>query len=784
MKLRAWIIGNAPSIADLDMTRLKDEITFSFNRAYLAYEEWGWYPTYYCVIDSRMLKQTTEDVNKLIRSGKIKEFYLIEEGSEGIIKADNVHIIKFDTTGYNDHGGKWGFRPSNWKYCGDVAAFALQVAYSIGYREIYLAGVDMTWGDFGYTAPNKDVDHFRPDYESEKVRMSEIYKHAHKRSWEKSIKEATSEPYNLKMTITTPDSVLRQWLPYQPFETVPMQTPIINYDLWREKYKPVGISGCFRLRNEGQFMQAAIRSFLPFLDEAVLLVQPSSDDTAEKAEELAREHPDKVRVYYYPYIVDWIDTPGFYNNNPDEPGHLVHMSNYALSKCTFSWIAKVEGDVVALSTFGKITDAIAKDPYGTHYYGFVVLNLAGEEFNKFSKENPRNGGLDEAVFNNNPDLFKFHRKSKWETINIHHHTCMGWAGVHLKRCKEGKTDGWNGETYWKLTKANLTKALDEYANARQPYPGDDDPHGIDELFDTDWAKRIKEIAVIEKVVGPTVSVIVPTYNRPEMLGRALRSIQAQSMQDYEIIVVNDAGEDVSEIVAKYDKASYYVHEENKGLAGSRNTGLDHATGKYVSFLDDDDMLFPIHFSTLVNELDKGTKAAYTDAYRWENEQYLRRTLSENYSKERLHAGCPFYVHSVMLHRDVFDGHRFDESLPSHEDYDMWLTLSEEIDFKHLPFITAVYSHRGDGSQISHKPYHMGYFNKVRERHGVDNVLSIRDRKKLKMQDDGRGRYRVLKEFTGFVFGDCRRLEAGKILEIERAVGDEYQRAGYLDRVYP
>jgi glycosyltransferase involved in cell wall biosynthesis len=772
MKLRAWIIGNAPSIADLDMTRLKDEITFSFNRAYLAYEEWGWYPTYYCVIDSRMLRQTTEDINWLIKNSPIKAFYLHEEGSEGIIKADNVHLVSFDKYAQN-----WGFDPKKFKYCGDVAAFSLQVAYSIGYRELYIAGVDMSWGDFGETGPDKDTDHFRPDYETEKVRMSKVYAEGHQSSWKKSIEEATSEPYNLKMTVTTPDSKLRELLPYKPFETVPMQVPIINYELWKEKFKPIGISGCFRLRNESQFMTAAIESFLPFIDEAVLLVQPSSDETAEIAETLAKKHPKKVRVYYYPYIVDWIDTQGFYKNDTDKPGHLVHMSNYALSKCRYRWIAKVEGDVIALPTFSKISDAITKDPYGTHYYGFVILNLAGEDFDKFSKEHPRNECWDEAVFNNDPDLYHFYRKGKWETINIHDHKCMGWAGVHLKRCKKGLTEGWNGETYWKLTRANLTKSLDAYAENVKYYPGEDDPHGVEELFTTDW--KANAISEMVKRECPLVSVIVPTYNRPKMLERALRSIQAQSVQDYEIIVVNDAGEDVSEIVAKFDKASYYEHEENKGLAGSRNTGLDHATGKYVCFLDDDDVLFPVHFQVLVNELDKGwVEAVYTDAYRWENEVYLRRTLSADYSLTRLYSGCPFYVMCVMLRRDVFNGHRFDETLPSHEDYDMWLTLSREIEFKHLPFITAAYSHRGDGSQISHKPYHKGYFDKVRKKHGVEDVPDYRTQK----PKNRTGRYRVLRPFTGIVFGTLMDLPLGKILDIEADVAYEYERAGYVEEV--
>lgn len=208
---RAWIVGNAPSIAKLDMRKLKDEATFSFNRAYLAYDDWGWYPTYYAVIDPFILKQTAMDINTLIDSGKIKEFYFYREGADEIIKADNVHLL--------DLVDEWGFNPDRFKYCGDVAAFALQLAYYHGYRDIYLVGVDQSWGMHGETKPNADTDHFRPDYETDEVRMSKIYSDGHFNSWMQSIKEATAEPYNMKITTTT-KSRLNDCLPYIPFDEV------------------------------------------------------------------------------------------------------------------------------------------------------------------------------------------------------------------------------------------------------------------------------------------------------------------------------------------------------------------------------------------------------------------------------------------------------------------------------------------------------------------------------------------------------------------------------------
>ena len=136
----------------------------------------------------------------------------------------------------------------------------------------------------------------------------------------------------------------------------------IDWDGWRDKPKPFGFSGCFRLRNESQFMEVAILSHLPWLDEAVLVVQPSDDDTIERAERLASEHPNKIKVNYYWHEVDWIDTPEFYAKDPHAPGHMVHMSNWAFTQCQYSWIVKVEGDVIATGAFADVIDRVLFEP--------------------------------------------------------------------------------------------------------------------------------------------------------------------------------------------------------------------------------------------------------------------------------------------------------------------------------------------------------------------------------------------------------------------------------------
>lgn len=259
------------------------------------------------------------------------------------------------------------------------------------------------------------------------------------------------------------------------------------------KPKPFGISGCFRVRNDQEFMETSVESHIQYLDEAVLLVQPSSDDTVAIAYDLERRYPDKVRVEWYPVAPVWIDDPRFPNIPVNSIYSAVYMSNYALSKCRFSWIAKTEADVYCLSPFEQIVDLIHKNPDRYMYYGRVLLNLAGENFNQFSATNPRTWGMDEAVFPNTPDYHFVLHANKWESVNFFdrqaENNCMGWSGFHLKRNKKKyfKPDVM-GEQYAPLDKETVDRVLSNY-NATYHYPGKDDPLGLPEFYRKHNIKR-------------------------------------------------------------------------------------------------------------------------------------------------------------------------------------------------------------------------------------------------------------------------------------------------------
>jgi len=94
---------------------------------------------------------------------------------------------------------------------------------------------------------------------------------------------------------------------------------------------------------------------------------------------------------------------------------------------------------------------------------------------------------------------------------------------------------------------------------------------------------------------PLITVITPTYNRANLLPRAIKSVLDQTYQNFELIIVDDGSTDNTEEVVRTffdERIKYFKHKKNKGVLGARNTGFKLAKGKYIAFLDDDDELFP------------------------------------------------------------------------------------------------------------------------------------------------------------------------------------------------
>lgn len=212
---------------------------------------------------------------------------------------------------------------------------------------------------------------------------------------------------------------------------------------------------------------------------------------------------------------------------------------------------------------------------------------------------------------------------------------------------------------------------------------------------------------------PLVSVIVPTFNRPDQAVEAIASILTQTYRNLEVIVVNDAGTGLEDRLLELpgsEKVTYVRCGRNRERSHARNLGLKIATGKYVTYLDDDDLLYPHHVATLVRHLEQtGLKVAYTDAHRAHTQRQgeclvvTRRDVphSVDFDRDRLLVYNYLPILTVMHARECLETvGMFDESLRTHEDWELWIRLSRLFEFGHVPQVTCEYSWRTDGTSTS------------------------------------------------------------------------------------
>jgi glycosyltransferase involved in cell wall biosynthesis len=183
---------------------------------------------------------------------------------------------------------------------------------------------------------------------------------------------------------------------------------------------------------------------------------------------------------------------------------------------------------------------------------------------------------------------------------------------------------------------------------------------------------------------PKVSVIIPTYNRLSMLKEAVQSVLIQDLDDFELIVVDDGSTDgTSEEMKQYGgRVKVIEHTENRGVSAARNKGIFHARGKYIAFLDSDDLWVKGKLKIQVAFLDENPHypLCYTD------EIWIRRGKRVNpMKKHSKYSGwifekclplCTISPSSAMMRRPLFSRvGLFDEALPVCEDYDFWLRVS-------------------------------------------------------------------------------------------------------------
>jgi len=193
------------------------------------------------------------------------------------------------------------------------------------------------------------------------------------------------------------------------------------------------------------------------------------------------------------------------------------------------------------------------------------------------------------------------------------------------------------------------------------------------------------------MMNPIVSVIIPTYNTAQYICESIDSVLSQSYKDYEIIVVDDGSTDnTKEFLKPYMGQIRYIFQENRGRAGARNTGIRTARGKYIAFLDSDDLWTPGKLEKQV-EIMQGNENIdflFGDKQRFSDDgtivtssMFAKRGYGPEFFGDSLYVRDPYRkllnepfipTGTVIMKRECFDRTGlFDEAIYA-EDWEFWL----------------------------------------------------------------------------------------------------------------
>jgi len=222
---------------------------------------------------------------------------------------------------------------------------------------------------------------------------------------------------------------------------------------------------------------------------------------------------------------------------------------------------------------------------------------------------------------------------------------------------------------------------------------------------------------------PFFSVIIPAYNRASILPETIESIQKQSFQSWEIIVVDDGSKDntraVVESLMQVDARIKYNYQNNAERSAARNNGARNAQGRYLFFLDSDDG-FESHHMHEVHALLQ--KEAFPIGLVFSNVLYLKESGIEQPQIPDMIEGKGFdYVlrhpitpSRVCVHRDVFEVFQFDPEIVIVEDQVLWVSIATRFPVFHQKAYTVRYRiHEGNSIDLSRDSYRSRYMGLLR-----------------------------------------------------------------------
>ncbi|MFH1413960.1 MAG: glycosyltransferase [Candidatus Omnitrophota bacterium] len=195
-----------------------------------------------------------------------------------------------------------------------------------------------------------------------------------------------------------------------------------------------------------------------------------------------------------------------------------------------------------------------------------------------------------------------------------------------------------------------------------------------------------------------VSVIIPTYNSGRYIEEAVASVLNQTYTNYELLIVDDGSTDNTvELLKKYKGRFRYYYQRNQGIVAARNLALENSTGEFVAFLDADDLWLPEKLGVQMRVMREQPNLAfvYSCVYTidesgktiryWDNKDEKIMDFNRLYDKNFI---C---CSSVLLRRSCLErSGRFDPRVKMSQDWDLWLRLAKNFNFKFINQFLAKY----------------------------------------------------------------------------------------------
>lgn len=268
---------------------------------------------------------------------------------------------------------------------------------------------------------------------------------------------------------------------------------------------------------------------------------------------------------------------------------------------------------------------------------------------------------------------------------------------------------------------------------------------------------------------PTVSVVIPTFNRARLIGAAIDSVLDQDFADVELIVVDDGStDDTFRLISAYGDRLRSIRQENRGVSAARNAGIRSAGGNLIALLDSDDEWLPGKLAAQVAFFEDHPEALICQT----EEIWIRNGKRVNPgNRHRKQAGmiferslalCLVSPSAVMMRKSLLDEvGLFDERLPACEDYDLWLRIAWKYPI-HLIDRPLIVKRGGHADQLSRMPR--------LDKYRIQSICKLLDRGCL-IPDQRMAAIEMLKIKCAVYAQGCRRRgrteEAARYLELVR-----------------